>query len=785
MRMTGKSSKPTFFWQGVLILLPVLLMAGFGTWAILRERRAVESDARQRAREILQSLPYLFNQGLTFRFAFLAVSSQSVIPQNASQVEAGEKDGGSDKQWGGAGNAMPGELTNAGASPGMWTSPTEENPVWPINFLLDTNGNFWDLTYQEPPRPPEWFTGLNDQQRSAWTAMRTADLGRRPAQEISKRAQDFLNTSPPAPARECAEFISLRARLESESGPEALNSVFKFATNCSDARMDSGVPLSNLVMAELLRRAQPGASNAEIQQQLEFEVRYRPSVLMTALLDESERFGASDQVFAKRLKLWHALGRARETQRELAEDINLMGVRTETGSLSNFWLQTPEQRWFCVLQPGEVLKVHSVEFSGTNPVVSAQTNMYSEIIPFPDWFLTKSFDESLRSAHISLPDYFGISIELEGQMVDLPAPWAKPLVDLPPGYHLDEKGSNLLHVLSMIHNPPQPEDILAEQQIDLSQPGQNSAADGTVTRQFESLPTHPRLTLRVVLADPGLLYARQRQRQIIFGGLMAFSVVTALIGFVMARRAFRTQLQLSDAKSNFVSSVSHELRAPIASVRLMAESLERGKVQEPQKQNQYFQFIVQECRRLSSLIENVLDFSRIEQGRKQYEFEPTDLAALVHETVKLMEPSAAEKGVILKLENLELGTLNFELEVDGRAIQQALVNLIDNAIKHSPKGSLVKVEFEWNGDCARLWVEDNGPGIPSEEHEKIFERFYRLGSELRRETQGVGIGLSIVKHIVEAHGGHVTVRSSVGQGSRFTIELPITSKPQINSDERR
>ena len=259
-------------------------------------------------------------------------------------------------------------------------------------------------------------------------------------------------------------------------------------------------------------------------------------------------------------------------------------------------------------------------------------------------------------------------------------------------------------------------------------------------------------------------------------------------------------------KSNFVSSVSHELRAPIASVRLMAESLERGKVAEPQKQNEYFRFIVQECRRLSSLIENVLDFSRIEQGRKQYEFEPTDLLALTRETVKLMEPYAEEKGVRLETSNIEHPTPNIELEVDGRAIpsKRSLI-LIDNAIKHSAKGQVVRIGMEGASGAGcqvsgegslspaltpdtshlALFVEDSGPGIPPKEHEKIFERFYRLGSELRRETQGVGIGLSIVRHIVEAHGGRVTVRSSIGEGSRFTIELPTTSKPQIGADERR
>ena len=160
-------------------------------------------------------------------------------------------------------------------------------------------------------------------------------------------------------------------------------------------------------------------------------------------------------------------------------------------------------------------------------------------------------------------------------------------------------------------------------------------------------------------------------------------------------------------KSNFVSSVSHELRAPIASVRLMAESLERGKIPETSKQKEYFGFIVQECRRLSSLIENVLDFSRIEQGRKQYEFEPTDLVALVGNTVKLMEPNANGEGVALKWEtsNIQHPTSNIEFNVDGKAIQQALVNLIDNALKHSPKGETVNVGLEVRRQSGRRSAE--------------------------------------------------------------------------------
>jgi signal transduction histidine kinase len=278
--------------------------------------------------------------------------------------------------------------------------------------------------------------------------------------------------------------------------------------------------------------------------------------------------------------------------------------------------------------------------------------------------------------------------------------------------------------------------------------------------------------------------------------LILGSAAAAVMGLFAAWRSFRRQRELSDLKSNFVSSVSHELRAPIASVRLMAENLERGKISGADRQGEYFRFIVQECRRLSSLIENVLDFSRIEQGRKQYEFEPTNVVVLVETTVKLMEPYAAEKGVALRLEtsNLQTSTFNVELSMDGRAMQQALVNLIDNAVKHSPKGETVTVGGEVRsaeggvrGESGQLpssilhprlalWVQDHGPGIPRGEHEKIFERFYRLGSELRRETQGVGIGLSVVKHIVEAHGGGVRVESEAGKGSRFVIELPLRNE---------
>src|SRR6185312_3228930 len=179
------------------------------------------------------------------------------------------------------------------------------------------------------------------------------------------------------------------------------------------------------------------------------------------------------------------------------------------------------------------------------------------------------------------------------------------------------------------------------------------------------------ISLSIGLKDPEIYYRAVHRRQFLFSALVLAALLAGIASAVILRRSLLRQQSLNEQKSNFVSSVSHELRAPIASVRLMAESLERGKVAEGARQNEYYRFIVQECRRLSSLIENVLDFSRIEQGRKQYEFEPTDVVALTRETVKLMEPYAEEKGVQLKMEtpNVERPTPNVELEMDGRAIQ--------------------------------------------------------------------------------------------------------------------
>lgn len=275
------------------------------------------------------------------------------------------------------------------------------------------------------------------------------------------------------------------------------------------------------------------------------------------------------------------------------------------------------------------------------------------------------------------------------------------------------------------------------------------------------------LRLEILAARPEIIEASARRQGRWTLGLLGCAVLVSGSALGMMHHSIRRERRLSEMKSQFVASVSHELRAPVASIRLMADALEEEKV-EPETAKEFHRLIAREGARLSTLVANVLDHARIEQGRKMWSMNPCDLMALTSETLRVMEPLAREKEIILQA---DLSAV--EAVVDTGAIQQALVNLLDNAIKFSPRGGKVGVVLSETDGCFVLAVRDEGPGIPQAEQERIFERFYRLGDELRRETQGTGIGLSLVKSIAEAHGGRVTLESAVGKGSVFTLIGPI------------
>lgn len=307
----------------------------------------------------------------------------------------------------------------------------------------------------------------------------------------------------------------------------------------------------------------------------------------------------------------------------------------------------------------------------------------------------------------------------------------------------------------------------------LSLDGRKSAGARVDHEVMESLPVGfgEDLRIEIIAARPALIEASARRQGRWALGLLGCAVLVSGGALGMMHRAIRRERLLSEMKSQFVASVSHELRAPVASIRLMADALEAEKL-DSETTKEFHRLIAMEGARLSTLVGNVLDHARIEQGRKVWKMEPCDLSALAADTLRVMEPLAREKGIQLKSELAAV-----EATVDAGAIQQALVNLLDNAIKFSPPGTTVEVSLLIDGASWKLAVRDQGPGIPKEEQHRIFERFYRPGDELRRETQGTGIGLSLVKSIAEAHGGRVLLDSTLEKGSVFTLIGPISPRP--------
>ena len=270
-----------------------------------------------------------------------------------------------------------------------------------------------------------------------------------------------------------------------------------------------------------------------------------------------------------------------------------------------------------------------------------------------------------------------------------------------------------------------------------------------------------------------------RREMRLYGAVLLGIAVLILSGIVMTLRAATHEAETVRLRSDFVSNVSHELKTPLSLIRLFGETLESDQWMEEGKRREYSRIIARESRRLTSLIDNVLDFSKIDSGRREYVFERGDLVKVISDTLEAYRFYLRDNGFEFDISLLP-GPIFMSMDED--AIGQALLNLLNNAEKYSGEQKYIGVKLAQHGDQALITVEDRGPGIPPSDLKHIFEKFYRGGRGPAREVQGCGLGLTIVKSTVEVHGGHISVESDLGRGSRFIITLPLRGKEERYDD---
>lgn len=292
--------------------------------------------------------------------------------------------------------------------------------------------------------------------------------------------------------------------------------------------------------------------------------------------------------------------------------------------------------------------------------------------------------------------------------------------------------------------------------------------DFTVGRPFPTTLYNWRL--QVTLTSAQELGARVERRRLLEMLMVGLSCAVVVAGMAVVIIAAERERRLSALKSDFVANVSHELKTPLSLVRMFGELLLSGRVATDDKRREYLQIIVNESERLTALIENVLDFAKFERGKSAFEFHEGDVGQAVSRAVDVYRYRAEREGVDVEVSiDSRLPAVWF----DERALELLLMNLLDNALKYAKEGKRVTVDVRMARHALEIRVSDHGPGIPAGERRRIFERFVRGSLVADKQVRGSGIGLALVKHIAESHGGQAWVESELGRGSTFVVSIPV------------
>jgi signal transduction histidine kinase len=292
---------------------------------------------------------------------------------------------------------------------------------------------------------------------------------------------------------------------------------------------------------------------------------------------------------------------------------------------------------------------------------------------------------------------------------------------------------------------------------------------GSLTVRANFAGNFPNWTLELYHEGPQLFETFLTSRRGIYFYMFLLIGGILIFGLILTIRTVNHELELAKMKSDFVSTVTHELKSPLTSIRQLAEMLQTGRVPSEERRRKYYDILLEQSERLCLLTENVLNFARMEEGKQEFEFVESDVGMLLNKIVPPIRHRLGHEEF-----EIELQTDNSlpPVLLDSEAIAQAVTNLIDNAVKYSGNSKTVLVKtFRENGHLV-IAVQDFGVGIKREELDRVFDRFYRGGDALTRTVRGSGLGLTLVKQIVEAHRGTVTVESDPGSGSTFSIRVP-------------
>ncbi len=339
---------------------------------------------------------------------------------------------------------------------------------------------------------------------------------------------------------------------------------------------------------------------------------------------------------------------------------------------------------------------------------------------------------------------------------------------------LDEKGRDLLGKDEKVHFAlvPIKRDAPPPGLVGRLISGVTTARTALAPTPVASRPLSPpfqEFQIQVVPESGDPVASASTRNRLVYGLLLGIFYLTFVVGVVYTARALYLHARLSRLKTDFVSLVSHELRTPLTSIRMFIDTLALGRVKDERQIGEVLGLLKRETERLSAMIEAVLDWSRLESGRHAFKKERLDVRQVVNSSLEAFRAQRLEASVALSTDVPEGLPA---IEGDREALAGALLNLLHNAYKYSGTDKRIALRAHGDKKGVAIEVEDHGLGIPKRDRKRVFDRFYRVDNLLTRDTEGSGLGLSISRRIVEAHGGSLTLVSELGRGSTFTLHLP-------------